>query len=149
MDDIEERVNNAIGSLLENDSQLLIKDANERTLTQRLAAYLEPLFEGWNVDCEYNRDLDSVKRLRMRLKPDGPISDRAVLPDIIVHRRGTPENLLVVEVKKSTNRLPDDQDLRKLEAFQDQLGYRYACFMRFAAGEEAASLQRSVWLRAP
>ena len=41
---------------LENDDRLLFElDANERTLTHRLALYLDSEFAGWNVDCEYNR----------------------------------------------------------------------------------------------
>jgi hypothetical protein len=44
------------------------------------------------VDPEYNRDGHEVKR------SDGVI----VVPDVIVHHRGTSDNLLVIEVKKST-----------------------------------------------
>lgn len=46
MNDIGERVNDAVETLLANDAELLINDTNERTSTERLATYVKPLFEG-------------------------------------------------------------------------------------------------------
>lgn len=57
-----------------------------------------------------------------------------VFPDIIVHKRGTGRNLVVIEVKKSTNRESDDWDLAKLKAFKSELHYDVAMFFRFRIG---------------
>ncbi len=82
---------------------------------------------GWEVECEYNRDGHSVK------KADGVI----VVPDKI-HNRGTPDNLLVIEVKKSNSRVHDQHDLHKLAAFrQSHLQYRHGLFLKFVVGRRA------------
>ena len=48
-------------------------DANERSLTHKLAEYLQCEFPDWHVDCEYNRHGLDVKRLAIhswRVKAD-------------------------------------------------------------------------------
>ena len=144
--EVEALVDTAVSRLLRNDGGLLIRDVAERAITNRLAYYLSELFEEWNVDCEYNRNIDTIKRLKYAIEPGGELRDRAVFPDIIVHKRGTTENLLVVEVKKSTNPQPDDFDLRKLGAFREQLGYLNAVFYRFRTGAEPAEVLRQEWV---
>lgn len=95
--EIERRVRQAIDKLRERDRYLLAVNASERSIVHHLAVYLYQEFESLNVDVEYNRDEHEVKRLRNL--PD--VNCNNVLPDVIVHTRGTnDENLLVVEVKK-------------------------------------------------
>ena len=51
---------------LKRDEMLFRLHANERSITHRLAVYLEKPFDGWNVDCEYSRigeDPSNCKRL--------------------------------------------------------------------------------------
>lgn len=61
----------------------------------------------------------------------GIVQDRIykpVLPDIIVHHRGTKENLIVIEAKKSTNDIEEDRlfDILKVHILTDPKGkYRY------------------------
>src|SRR5688572_19924815 len=94
-------VADAVGELLEMDGELLCRDVNERSVCHRLAMYLETRLPTWQVDCEYNRDGHDPKTLMgvssERGETDGTDGSR-VFPDIIVHRRGTRENRLVVEV---------------------------------------------------
>ena len=52
----ELRVVRAVERLLREESDLLVRDLNERTITHRLAVQLGQEFKGWHVDCEYNRD---------------------------------------------------------------------------------------------
>jgi hypothetical protein len=82
--------------------------------------------------CEYNRNHDDPKRLKLRPEAvrTNDTQAQTVFPDIIVHKRHTDENLLVIEVKKSTNNQRDDYDLRKLRAFQQQLRYKYAGLLK-------------------
>jgi hypothetical protein len=138
----------AVSRLLERDKYLLITDVNERSLTHKLAEYLQLEFAEWNVDCEYNRNHETAKVLHF-VGPETRTDDtnaRTVFPDVIIHQRGTDNNLLVIEVKKSTNRDRDDQDLAKLQAFRGELGYRYAVFLKFEAAVDEPRLVRSDWL---
>ena len=66
-----------------------------------------------------------------------------VLPDIIVHQRGTDDNnLLVVEIKKEQNssRQKDENDRNKLRAFvKPPYNYEYGLFLKLSpSGEHKA-----------
>lgn len=142
---------------LKKDKHLFLVDANERTLTHRLAIYLEEkikkLESGWDVDCEYNRDVTSTKKpytkkLKLCAPPDyndgPPYEDEnatTVFPDIIVHKRGKSGykdgNLLVIEVKKSTSRVSDEYDKKcKLPAYLKELHYAYAYYILLETGNK-------------
>ena len=100
---VKQKVSLALEKLFKEDHYLLEEDANERSISHRLALYLQEMFPKWDVDCEYNRNLKEVKSLNM---PSSCVSwddteARTVFPDIIVHHRGTNENLLVIEMKKT------------------------------------------------
>jgi hypothetical protein len=142
---IQDRVQKSIDEFYKHDSFLLKMDANERSITHKLAGYLENCFPRWDVDCEYNRDGREVKR-----QPSGTVISNevkqpsaesvlsddttavTVFPDIIIHKRGTKKNLLVIEVKKAKNNiLPAQQkDLNKLSQFKrDPFNYCFAIFL--------------------
>lgn len=117
--EIERRVVVAIDQLLLRDGYLLLVGASERAITHRLARYLEDQFPEWDVDAEYNRDGADIKR---------DVEGTPVLPDIIVHRRGSNDNLLVIEVKKSiaaARALEDDYDKLREFISPQGLGYRW------------------------
>lgn len=127
----------AIERFFAADSLLLVNNLNERTITGQFAVHLRPEFNRWDVDCEYNRDGHLVK------KANGEI----VVPDIIVHHRGTADNLLVIEVKKSNSRVRDEEDLSKLGNFlNSDLQYRHGLFLKFAVGKRAPGLTRVQWV---
>ena len=146
VDRVKELVRAAVEDLVSNDATLLQNDVGEQAITHQLATYLVASFDRWNVDCEYNRNLDTVKRLKYALHPNGDIEERRVVPDIIIHRRGTTENLVAIEVKKSTNPEPDEFDIRKLDAFVSQLNYSYALFLRLKAGSNDVGVERECWI---
>ena len=60
-------------------------------------------FPGWEVDCDYDRLGERTMRL-----PHGSIVStddhlgKSVYPDIVVHQRDIPNNLLAIEVRKAT-----------------------------------------------
>jgi hypothetical protein len=95
-------------------------DLGERTLTHRLAVYLEPQFPGWKVDCDYDRLGERTLRL-----PRGSIVStddhlaKSIYPDIVVHQREIPRNLLAIEVRKASNHQPPEHDHQKLRALTD------------------------------
>jgi hypothetical protein len=134
---VREKVVSALTDLIERDGMLLQNDVNERAITHKLGSYVQMRFRRWNVDCEYNRNHDDAKRLN--LNPGRVMTNdtqgQTVFPDVIVHKRNTNANLLVIEVKKSTNPNDDDHDVQKLRAFKSQLGYSYAVFVRLATGQ--------------
>lgn len=131
-------LNEALEQLLRADEELLCNDVNERSISHRLASYLEPYFPGWNVDCEYNRNHDNPKRLDIKRRDTSSDDTQAttVFPDIIVHKRNTDENLLVIEIKKTSSRENDDYDLGKLNAFKVQLEYSFAVFLKIKVGAQ-------------
>lgn len=135
---VERKVDLAIRLLQDKDYPLLVVNSSERSIAHRLACYLENEFKGYNVDCEYNRNEQKPKMLmrtwgknkKFRIKKD-------VYPDIIVHKRGNNKNnLLVIEIKKTSNKSQKerDLDLLKLKAYMhkgDDYQYKYGMFIDF------------------
>lgn len=133
MEDVKQCVIAAVVSLYRHDRELLEINANERSITHKLAEYLQREFPNWNVDCEYNRRGREIKRLSFEfgeeIKPDD-IEAKTIFPDIIVHQRGAQLNLLIVEVKKNRG-MQTTRDKEKLEAFgrDPAYGYKYGLFL--------------------
>jgi hypothetical protein len=144
--DVAEHVRAAVSRLLNEDAYLLEADVNERSISHRLALYLEEEFLDWDVDCEYNRDGHEPKRLHVNPEsiPSDDTQGTTVYPDIIVHERGKRSNLLAIEIKKS-NGGGGDVDFRKLRGLRNELGYQYALFLRFQVGASGASLNELRW----
>jgi len=135
--DIRRRFEKALNQLLSDDIDLLERNAAERAIGGRLAAHLAVLFPEHNVDVEYDRH--GLEPQAVELPPYCRGGGRKrVIPDIVVHQRGIDdENLLVVELKKETNRESRDCDRAKLHALRDQLRYQAAVFIDLPAGPEA------------
>jgi len=141
----------AIQSLFTADKDLLKLDANERSISHRLALHMTFLFNDYDVDCEYNRDKRYTKTLRKLIHPDSCTQNSEtdgsrVYPDIIVHRRDTSENLLVIEIKKSTSNTPDGHDLKKLRLFRKELRYKFAVFLQFLCSSKDPDLEKVKWI---
>lgn len=115
----------AYKKFLVNDVYLLHVEGNERAMTHKYAEYLQQEFPSWHVDCEYNRLGDDVKRVDIYKGDDG------VIPDIIVHQRGTSNNLIAIEAKKTGRSTAQDEN--KLKAYLEQLNYKYAFSVTFTS----------------
>lgn len=113
--EVQEKIFKAYELLISKDSYLFVVDANERSLTHKFAEYLQEKFKEWNVDCEYNRDGIDKKELQSFKKNISSDDTDAVTvyPDIIIHHRGTKDNLVVIEAKK-TSSTDKDNDKGKL-----------------------------------
>lgn len=146
-EDIASAILRAREQLLAEDKTLLVHDAHERSICTRLAFYLAHEFPQFDVDVEYNRnhaDWRYQKRIYHTdlielISPQRRTGDEdglMVLPDIIVHIRDTAFNLLVIEAKKSSSQIPEVKDIAKLQALKEELGYRYAYFIRFSVGKQ-------------
>ena len=122
---MQTELNKVVAALQEfyaREAFLLEKELGERTLTHRFAVYLEKQYPGWEIDCEFNRLGERTLRL-----PHGTIVStddalgKSIFPDIVVHQRAIPSNLLAVEVRKATNHQPIEHDQQKLRAMTDPL----------------------------
>ena len=130
--DIFEKAKN---EFLEKEKSIIKNDTNERTLTQRLAFYLELQlrknikYENYSVDCEYNRKEEDIKRLKFGKNTD----KKEIYPDIIVHQRKIKNNLIAIEMKKTTSKNTDKiKDIEKLEALTDRKNdYHYTLGIYF------------------
>ena len=137
---IKTKILRAFQRFMEKERQLLNIQANERSLTHRLAIQVERLFPNHHVDCEYNRDGSIPKRLES-FRSTIVLSDNTdgvtVYPDIIVHRRTTPENMVVIEAKSSSRAapciLPQDCfcDRCKLRAYRAEFHYKHSFYVIF------------------
>jgi len=138
--------------LWDSDKRLLELDAHERSICFRLALYLAEQFPEFDVDCEYNRNHakaedDYLKRLKDqnlfeivgREPRCGDEDGLMIMPDIIVHIRDKPMNLLVIEAKKTSSLISELTDLFKLHAVKEELGYRFARFIKFNVGKDCNS----------
>ena len=142
-----DRVIECVPQLLQSDAYLLRVDVNERAIAHRLAIYVQNAFPDWHVDCEYNRDGHDPKEIDFGSGDDGEQGSR-VYPDVIVHRRGTAENFVVFELKKSSNPEPDERDFLKLHGYCRQLGYRHGVFIRFAVLTDESAVERAEFVHA-
>jgi len=126
------KVCKALAWFFQEDTDLLDHDVNERSITHKIAEHLQKEYErlGYKVDCEYNREGHNVKRLNsLGIKSPCCSADDTdavtVYPDIIVHKRGKRDNLLVIEVKKTNHCGTNKFDIKKLKAFTSDKQFRY------------------------
>jgi hypothetical protein len=102
-----------------------------------LTGILQRFFDLHAVHAEYNRHGIRPKAIEL---PDaqGVLTMNLVSPDIIIHQPGhDEENILAIEVKKTTNAAPDHPDVAKLAQIKQQIGYRFAVFLRLPTGPAA------------
>jgi len=115
-----DKVVSAIRDFYAREAYLFEKDLGERTLTHRLAVYIERQFPGWEVDCDYDRLGERTLRMpKATIVSTDDHLGKSIYPDIVVHRRAVPDNLLAIEVRKATNHQPPDHDQHKLCALTD------------------------------
>jgi hypothetical protein len=69
-----------------------------------------------------------------------------VFPDVIVHTRDSDENFLVIEMKREdAPAKSQERDQRKLDLFKSELGYTYAVFLIFSAGDAQEPSIEPTW----
>ena len=157
-EEIEEKVNLALDTFYEKDKYLIDNDIHERSMTHKLAIYLEELFKEYDVDCEYNKNTTESKQIYdvehkiQEIKKDTEYEYKdsiAVFPDIIIHKRGNKlKNLLVIEVKKD-NAIKNNKskleeiDIFKLKAYTtEDLNYRYGIYINLKNSREKVVIKK-------
>ena len=148
-DEIRQRFECALRNFYRKEALLIKYKVSERALTHKLAEHLQKLFPRHNVDCEYNKVGDGdPKRVGVLMAGDPacphdcarcPNNKCVIFPDIIVHRRGTEVNLLVIEAKTAWSRRAAERDHEKLAALTASGEYHYQlgialCFTESFAG---------------
>jgi len=152
-------VRDAIRDFRACDQVLLELEANERSVTHKLAEYLRfhidrrleqerPNCPGIAVDCEYNRFGPFGRPKRLPWHRQEVFDDDSVYytpnPDIIVHHRGDQDvNILAIEVKTHYNAKPAAVllDRLKLAGYLDYpTYYRYGLFLNFGDGKAGYGL---------
>lgn len=122
LNNILDKVEEALNKLYEKDQYLICFEENnhvsERSITHKLGSYLTPLFEEYDVDCEYNR-FGYERKFVEKLKQN-------VIPDIIIHKRGECNNFIAIEVKTWWNKSKVSEDKNKLiELTTSKYNYKY------------------------
>ncbi len=165
IEEIKLIVEECLSGLFTKDIPLLQHDVSERSITHKLAEYLQMRFPEFNVDCEYNRNtvLGPFKAKEIRIRREKIlkqiIQDQdeddllavSTYPDIIVHKRKTNEdNLLVIEVKKQNSKIAKDYDYEKLRAFTEiskdnQYHYDFGVFIMLGTGNERPQKPELTW----
>ena len=96
-EEIKEKVIDSIKELYSEDYYIIDNDVSERSITHKLAIYLQNQFTEYDVDCEYNRNMRNPKEITFIERN----TRNRVFPDIIVHKRGKiSNNLIIFEIKK-------------------------------------------------
>ena len=140
-DEARNYLDRATARVVAEDRHLLEVNVSEWCIAARLAMYLREYFWDFDVDVEYNRDGDEVKRLHdvVRDCPRDRDGGHRVLPDVIVHRRGLrgDSNLLVIEMKKNPGERGTDCDRRRIKAFKKELDYKFGALVVCKTGGES------------
>lgn len=165
--EIKLKLESSIDIFLSKDKSLLQDNVNERSIAFRLSHFMIENFSEYDVDCEYNRNLGHdkvIRELRRELQRINQLSKRetdmdleglttkSVLPDIIVHKRNTANNLLIIEIKKSSNKnkLAHHYDLKKLKLYTsnqhgNNLNYQIGVFIEFNTTNSNEPLYKICW----
>ena len=106
------------------ESYLIKNNLSERCICAKFAHYLEvelskTKYKDYNVDVEYNRTVNSEGNIKT-------LEDKNIIVDLIIHKRGTNDNLVCIEMKKSCDgrNIPSDEErLKKLT--KSQYGFSY------------------------
>jgi len=149
---LQKIVEKALDELYIRDSLLLSKnyDIHERTITHRLAMYLEPYFNcrSYNVDVEYNRmrekygDGDVGELLGKTIKwEESDEGTHFVYPDIIVHKRDTDDNLIEIEVKMSWKNSKKQFDYLKINEYMSKLHYQFGIYIELSETRENCRIE--------
>ena len=128
----------------DNERPLLENNLSERCIAHKLAEYLKGEFADFDVDCEYNRNIDVEKTLRIekeklieiawdKIKDDDTYS---VFPDIVIHtRKYHQNNHILIEIKKRIGSKKDKNfDFEKLQAFtspNEDYKYKLGIYLEF------------------
>ena len=152
--EIRQRFECALRRFYSKEALLIKYKVCERALTHKLAEHLQKLFPHHHVDCEYNKAGDGDPKLLSVLMGGDPACPHdctrcpnnkcVIFPDIIVHRRGTFENLLVIEAKTEWGKKSSERDHEKLAALTASGEYHYQLGVAFCFTETCVNTMKTI-----
>ena len=95
-EEIKKIIEDSLEDFFIKDQDLIEVNANERSISHKIAEYIQKRVPEWNVDCEYNRSVDYQdggkdipKRLQSLVRniKTNDTEGSTVFPDIIIHKR--------------------------------------------------------------
>lgn len=130
---------NSNEKFLKEEKENIKRNVSEENICQNLANYLrdtmkEMKIEGYYADTEFDRNADMIKAII-----DDQMKIIKIKCDLIVHSRGEnkqQDNLIAIEMKKSTNRKKRKEDRERLQymtrnSYYNEITYeelpRYIC----------------------
>lgn len=141
-EDIKKLVNASLEKFYKNDRDLIEMSNEEDMISEQcmvfhIGSYMKnkmntlTKFQWADLDCEYNRNMNDPKMMR---------SDRKIIPDLVIHRRrSNRNNLLVIEFKKKNAETYDkENDRNKLMYLTDQkedFKYNFGLFVELGSHE--------------
>ncbi len=137
--ELKKVVEETLDQFKQKEKYLLGKNLNERTISHKFAEYLQRRFAGWNVDVEYNKNKDDIKEIKYI---DGI---KRVFPDIIIHKRGSRNNLLIIEIKKNASENVKKKEIVRINKFKRQINYSHGLFVNFKTGKNF-DIKEKVWV---
>lgn len=139
-EDIKKLINVALEKFYKNERDLIEINNQENMVSERcmvfhIGNYMKnkmstfEKFQWADLDCEYNRNMDDPKMLN---------DDRRFIPDLIIHRRRSNENnLLVIEFKKKNadpqNKNVDRNKLMYLTNQEETFKYNFGLFVELGS----------------
>jgi hypothetical protein len=122
--------------LIQRDLGIINNKVKEECINHRLACYLEKLINEnpnnnlhYDVDLEYNKNYKNPKKIIV----DENNNEKAIRPDIIIHKRDSNDNLIAFEIKKDyTNK----NDFQKIKGLVRQHNYSYGCLISYLPGKD-------------
>ena len=89
------KIEQAVAMLYKLDYLLVQNSIHELAIAGRLMHYLIPLFQSFDVDMEYDKIIVLEKKKML--------NGKTIRPDIIIHKRNSDKNLIMIEIKKSND----------------------------------------------
>jgi hypothetical protein len=139
-------IDGAVRNVYRHDHDLLDLQANERALAHRLAFYLELVFKGYNIDCEYNRYGDELSPKTIpgiKICKESKHPTDSIVPDILIHIRKSKDkdNLAAFEIKLNDPLTECDHlKLRGLTSPREKYKYEFGIGLEFYANHCARLL---------
>jgi hypothetical protein len=134
MADIVQLVKIVMERVYVDHSYLIKNQVSERSIVFWFGIYFHEIIQGtefseYDLDVEYNRNLRKVKRTEQ--------FKRGTYPDLILHKRGSNDNNILIIVSKSCWNADSSDDIRKLIDFTDpNAEYKYDLGLSVLIGRE-------------
>lgn len=155
--DIKKKIKNALDRFYSENGEMAEHWKTSRSYVHAFAKKLEEEFDSWDVDCffvHYKKtkpfsflEDDDFCCIHM---DDSATCEECLnrkwckaCPDIIIHRRNSQDNLLVIQTELSCrNQSKKERDLLKLESYINQSAdsYVYGLFINWAPSRNRVSL---------